>query len=141
LARRALSPPGLAAMRRRRALLHRQRARLLDALPLIPGVGRLRGGVDANFLLYEVLDARGRPDNATALAVYRRLAEAEGVVVRFRGREHGCDGCLRITVGTEPEVDRLLAALERSLAEVHALQAAASSARPPGGEVERREAE
>ena len=28
--------------------------------------------------------------------------------MRFRGKEVGCLGCLRITVGTEEEVDRLL---------------------------------
>jgi histidinol-phosphate aminotransferase len=26
-----------------------------------------------------------------------------GVVVRYRGNELGCDGCLRITIGTEEE--------------------------------------
>ncbi|PNY24646.1 Histidinol-phosphate aminotransferase, partial [Tolypocladium capitatum] len=95
-----------------------QRERLLRELPAVDGVGRLRGGTEANFLLLEMLDARGRPDNATALAVYRRLAETQGVVVRFRGTEHGCDGCLRITVGTEDEVTRFLHALRTQLADV-----------------------
>jgi histidinol-phosphate aminotransferase len=54
----------------------------------------------------------------TALAVYEKLAETKGVVVRFRGKEHGCLGCLRITVGTEDEVTRFLAALKKTLAEV-----------------------
>ncbi|KAG6039101.1 hypothetical protein E4U41_003298, partial [Claviceps citrina] len=96
------------------------RDRLLRELPSIDGVGRLRGGTDANFLLYEMLDPRGRPDNATARAVYERLARERNVVVRFRGNEHGCNGCLRITVGTEPEVDRLLSSLRDVLAEVRA---------------------
>jgi len=39
-------------------------------------------------------------------------------VVRFRGKEHGCTGCLRITVGTEDEVTRLLESLRKQLAEV-----------------------
>ncbi|KAK3374423.1 histidinol-phosphate aminotransferase [Lasiosphaeria ovina] len=118
LATYALSPRGVAAMRANKARLLAQRDRLLAVLPLIPGVGRLRGGTSSNFLLYEMLDAAGRPDNATALAVYERLAETKGVVVRFRGKEHGCLGCLRITVGTEDEVTRFLAALEQTLAEV-----------------------
>lgn len=108
---------GLAVMRAHRARIVAQRDRLLREMPRIAGVGRLRGGTSSNFLLYEMLDAGGAPDNVTALAVYERLAETQGVVVRFRGKEHGCLGCLRITVGTEDEVTRFLAALERTLAE------------------------
>lgn len=118
LASYVLSAEGLATMRANRARIVAQRARLLEALPQIPGVGRLRGGTESNFLLYEMLDAQGQPDNKTALAVYEGLAEAEGVVVRFRGKEHGCLGCLRITVGTEAEVSRFLEAIKKTLGEV-----------------------
>ncbi|KAL1871023.1 hypothetical protein VTK73DRAFT_2332 [Phialemonium thermophilum] len=121
LAAHALSPAGLAVMRANRARIFEQRARLLAELPRIPGVGRLRGGVDSNFLLFEMLNTQGEPDNAVALAVYEKLAGSRGVVVRFRGKEHGCLGCLRITVGTEQEVTRFLAALEQTLAEVRGL--------------------
>ncbi|EGR52030.1 histidinol-phosphate aminotransferase [Trichoderma reesei QM6a] len=118
LASAALSPAGLAVMRANRDKLLAQRDRLIRELPAIDGVGRLRGGTESNFLLYEMLDKDGRPDNAVALAVYERLAETKGVVVRFRGKEHGCEGCLRITVGTEDEVTRFLEALKKTLAEV-----------------------
>ncbi|ERS95080.1 histidinol-phosphate aminotransferase [Sporothrix schenckii 1099-18] len=118
LARTVLAADGLAAMAANRAKLVAQRDRLVAALPQIPGVGRLRGGTDSNFLLYEMLNKQGEPDNATALAVYTKLAEQRGVVVRFRGKEHGCLGCLRITVGTEDEVTRFLEALKTTLAEV-----------------------
>jgi histidinol-phosphate aminotransferase len=114
----AVSPKGLATMRTHRTAIVSQRERIISEMTRIPGVGRLRGGVDSNFLLYEMLDSNGNPDNTTALAVYEKLAEAKGVVVRFRGKEHGCLGCLRITVGTEEEVTRFLAALEKSLSEV-----------------------
>ncbi|KAL2266984.1 hypothetical protein VTJ83DRAFT_4261 [Remersonia thermophila] len=114
----ALGEQGLAKMRENRERLLEQRERMVRELPRIQGVGRLRGGLDSNFLLYEMLDREGKPDNATALAVYERLAENKGVVVRFRGKEHGCLGCLRITVGTEEEVTRFLEALEKTLAEV-----------------------
>lgn len=124
LAARAVAPEGRAAMEGNRDRIAAQRERLIRELPRVPGVGRLRGGVDSNFLLYEICDARGAPDNATALAVYEALAENRGVVVRFRGKEHGCLGCLRITVGTEPEVTRFLAALEKTLADVHTRQGA-----------------
>ncbi|KFH47817.1 Histidinol-phosphate aminotransferase-like protein [Hapsidospora chrysogenum ATCC 11550] len=122
LATSALGGDGLATMRRNRAAIVRQRDRLIAELPKVEGIGRLRGGTASNFLLYEVLDAQGRPDNATAQAVYERLAESQGVVVRFRGNEHGCLGCLRITVGTEDEVTRFLEAITKVLAEVRGLQ-------------------
>lgn len=112
---------GLPVMRANRAKIVAQRERLINELPKIPGVGRLRGGKDSNFLLYEILDKEDKPNNVTALAVYEKLAETKGVVVRFRGKEHGCLGCLRITVGTEEEVTRFLEALGRTLDEVRGL--------------------
>ncbi|KUI57435.1 Histidinol-phosphate aminotransferase [Cytospora mali] len=118
LASHVLSAEGLKTMRTNRARLVEQRNRLIAELPKIPGVGRLRGGVESNFLLYEMLNTAGEPDNTTALAVYESLAETKGVVVRFRGKEHGCAGCLRITVGTEAEVTRFLESIKKTLAEV-----------------------
>lgn len=125
LASRAVSTEGRATMEDNRQKIVAQRERLTRELPRISGVGRLRGGVESNFLLYEILNSRGEPDNTTALAVYETLAEHKGVVVRFRGKEHGCLGCLRITVGTEPEVTRFLSALQKTLANIHAQQGAA----------------
>ncbi|KEZ40474.1 Histidinol-phosphate aminotransferase [Scedosporium apiospermum] len=118
LATYAVSEGGLEVMRGNREKLLKQRDRLVEELPKIPGVGRRRGGLDSNFLLYEMLNAKGEPDNEVAQKVYQMLAEAKGVVVRFRGKEHGCLACLRITVGTEEEVTRLLAALRTALEEV-----------------------
>ncbi len=113
LANVALAPENLKVMRDNRAKILLQRNRLLDELPKIPGIGSFLGGSYANFLLVEILDSPrekgGKPNNEIALGVYKRLAENKGVVVRFRGKEHGCNGCLRITVGTEKEVDRFLA--------------------------------
>jgi histidinol-phosphate aminotransferase len=109
LAQAALSAKHLAVMEKNVALIVKQRERLLAELPKIPGVGHLHGGTESNFLLFQMLDAPGgAPSNEVALAVYEGLAEERGVVVRFRGKEHGCLGCLRITVGTEEEVDRFL---------------------------------
>ncbi|KAI8957226.1 histidinol-phosphate aminotransferase [Daldinia sp. FL1419] len=119
LASYVASSEGLATMRANREKIVQQRERLLKELPKIKGIGRLRGGTASNFLLFEMLNAEGKPDNVTALAVYETLAENKGVVVRFRGKEHGCLGCLRITVGTEDEVTRFLEAIEQALAEVN----------------------
>lgn len=115
LASYVLSEEGLGAMRANRAKIIQQRERLIAELPKIPGIGRLRGGTESNFLLYEILNGEGKPDNKTALAVYEGLAETKGVVTRFRGKEHGCEGCLRITVGTEAECTRFLEAIGQSL--------------------------
>ncbi|KAG5914810.1 hypothetical protein E4U42_000294 [Claviceps africana] len=121
LARHALSERGLAPMRDHLARMVPQRERLQHELARIDGVGRLRGGTASNFLLYEILHPRTRqPDNPTALAVYKSLAEEMSVIVRFRGHEHGCEGCLRITVGTPDEVTDLLRALPKALDNVKA---------------------
>ncbi|KAI2618809.1 histidinol-phosphate aminotransferase [Hypoxylon sp. NC1633] len=119
LASYVVSEEGLATMRANKDKLQVQRDRLLRELPKIKGVGRLRGGTASNFLLFEMLNAEGKPDNRTALGVYETLAENKGVVVRFRGKEHGCLGCLRITVGTEAEVTRFLEAIRQALGEVN----------------------
>lgn len=119
LASYVVAGDGLAVMRANRETLVHQRDRMIAELPKIKGVGRLRGGTASNFLLFEMLNAKGEPDNTVALAVYETLAENKGVVVRFRGKEHGCLGCLRITVGTEEEVTRFLKAIEQALAEVN----------------------
>ena len=112
LASLALQPENLAVMERNRAKILQQRERLLQELPQIPGIGRFLGGTDSNFLLVEILDRPrsrgGKPSNEVALALYERLAESQGVIVRFRGKEVGCKGCLRVTVGTAQEMDKFL---------------------------------
>lgn len=56
---------------------------------------------DANFLLVKFRDAG---------TVYRNLL-AVGIVVRDRSGQTGCEGCLRITVGTGEQNQRMLDAL------------------------------
>ena len=56
---------------------------------------------DANFLLVEVDDARG---------LYGELLDAQ-VIVRDRSKVLGCSGCLRITVGTPEENEKVLAVI------------------------------
>jgi histidinol-phosphate aminotransferase len=119
IASQALEKGGLSVMQANRGKIISQRDRLLRELPKVTGIGRFRGGVASNFLLVEILDTQGKPDNVTALMVYERLAENRGVVVRFRGKEHGCLGCLRITVGTEEEVTRFLKEMQNVLEQVH----------------------
>jgi histidinol-phosphate aminotransferase len=120
IASQALQEGGLSVMRGNRESIIAQRDRLLNELPKVKGVGRFRGGTASNFLLVEILDTQGKPDNVTALKTYERLAENRGVVVRFRGNEHGCLGCLRITVGTDSEVSRFLKEIDAVITQVHA---------------------
>lgn len=123
LACTALQPKNLAVMRRNRQRIVEQRDRMMRELPKIPGVGSFLGGAESNFLLAEILDRPrsrgGQPSNETALALYERLAETKGVVVRFRGKEVGCLGCLRMTVGTEEEVDKLLEEMRSVLQDIY----------------------
>jgi histidinol-phosphate aminotransferase len=105
-------------MRENIETLKASRVKLLFSLHSLkqPGFGRAIGSQDANFILIPVL-ARGSsvPDSARAQLVYLTLAEEEGVVVRYRGNEIGCQGCLRITVGTEEENAVALEKLSKTL--------------------------
>lgn len=116
LACAALQPKNLLVMRKKRKMIVEQRERLIRDLPRLAGIGNFKGDFNANFLLVEILDRPksegGKPSSGAALKIYERLAEQKGVVVRFRGKELGCEGCLRVTVGTEQEVDRFLAEIE-----------------------------
>jgi histidinol-phosphate aminotransferase len=130
LACQALQPKSVAVMRRNRQQILLQRERLLKELPGIADVGRFLGGTDSNFLLVEMVDQLGQPSNEVALAVYERLAETKRVVVRFRGKEHGCKGCLRITVGTREENDQLLVELREVISELHQASNGAIKSQP-----------
>ena len=88
-------------MHRQLAQILQERTRLCRDLSAIPLVRRIYP-TDANFLLVDVGDADG---------VYHKLVE-EGIIVRNRNRVTLCRGCLRITVGTPEEDDRLLEALK-----------------------------
>ncbi|KAH7345761.1 histidinol-phosphate aminotransferase [Rhizoctonia solani] len=96
LALAALSPEGIANMAEKIRVLNSNRDRLIGGLAkLTPlGVGSVIGGNHANFVI------------------------ELGVVVRFRGNEYGCKGCLRITVGSEEEVTTVLEHLEQVLKEM-----------------------
>jgi histidinol-phosphate aminotransferase len=118
LALRALSPASLSAMRENIETLKASRVKLLSSLHTLKGLGlgRAIGAQDANFILIPVLARGGSvPDSTCAQRVYLTLAEEEGVVVRYRGSETGCQGCLRITVGTEEENAVALEKLRKTL--------------------------
>lgn len=108
-------------MRQKVATLVASRGSLLQSLSTLAplGLGSAIGGNDANFLLIPVLDKKTRkPDNVRAQKVYKALAEENGVVVRFRGNEMGCEGCLRITVGSEEENEIVRKIFEKVLSSI-----------------------
>lgn len=47
-----------------------------------------------------------------------------GILVRDRSSDHGCEGCVRITLGPRPHADRLLTALQETLEETDIAQGA-----------------
>lgn len=133
LAIAALSQEGLQSMREHVAKLNRSRALLADRLLEFDNVRRLVGGIEANFIMAQIQrrpaagavsgagvaagKEAGQISNELAQKVYEDMAQNRGLVVRFRGHEHGCEACLRITVGTEDENVALLKTLAASFAE------------------------
>lgn len=82
------------------AMIKAERKRLKTELGSIPCVDTVYPS-DANFFLVRVVDAD---------KLYHYLAES-GIIVRNRSKELHCENCLRLTVGSRSENDRLLAAL------------------------------
>ena len=79
-----------------------ERGRVLEGLAKNPVIRKIHP-TDANFILVEVDEPR---------TIYDRLIGA-GIIVRDRSRIKGCEGCLRITIGTPEENDRLLETLKK----------------------------
>jgi histidinol-phosphate aminotransferase len=77
-----------------------QREKLTEQLSKIPGVEKTYPS-DANFLLVKMVNAR---------KVYEELLQKQ-IVVRDRTKVELCDDCLRITVGTPSENEKLINAL------------------------------
>ena len=77
LAMRALSTEGLAVMRYNVNDLLRQRDFLVEALQQgkearrqgLPGIGNIIGGLDANFVLVQIVNGEGEPDNGCCCSI------------------------------------------------------------------------
>ena len=83
-------------------MLVAMREQLVKELAVLPFVRKVYPS-DANFLLVKTDNARG---------IYEHLLK-EGIVVRDRSKVELCEGCLRITVGTERENRELVEALRQ----------------------------
>ncbi|KAJ1883085.1 histidinol-phosphate transaminase [Coemansia sp. RSA 1722] len=116
----ALSADGIGKMRQVAASLCAQRDEfLIPQLQALPHVGEIVGGNDANFVLCRFVDGNGCASNGIAKRLYTEMAENRGLVVRYRGGDYGCEGCLRITVGT-PDENRVVIATMRALLDAEA---------------------
>jgi histidinol-phosphate aminotransferase len=71
---------------------------------------------EANFVLLRV--GSSKADSARFVEHMRRC----GVLVRDRSSDHGCEGCVRITVGPREHADRLLEALQSTIEECSVAQ-------------------
>lgn len=67
---------------------------------------------EANFVLARV----------GAASPFVESMRRRGILVRDRSSDHGCEGCVRITLGPRAHADRLLAALEATLEELGVAQ-------------------
>lgn len=75
---------------------------LMENLPLLPVVKKVYHS-DANFLLVKVENPDGLYDYLVG----------HGVIVRNRNKVKGCAGCLRITIGTPEENERVLELIKK----------------------------
>jgi len=86
-----------------------QRERVAEQLNALEFVTKVYPS-DANFLLFRL--------HKNAQAVYKRMADRESVVTRFRGTELHCGECIRVTVGTPEENTAFLEALKKAYKEL-----------------------
>lgn len=98
---RALEPARIAESESRIKIIRSQRERLLQTLPTLPNVSRVWPS-EANFVLAEFEDP--------ALALSR--ARAARLLIRDARGYPGLGRCLRITVGSPEQNDRLLDAMQ-----------------------------
>ncbi len=68
----------------------------------------------ANFVLARV---------GSSKAVFIHAMRERGILVRDRSNDSGCDGCVRITLGTAEQTEQLLRALREALTEIGAKKA------------------
>ncbi|CAI5704780.1 unnamed protein product [Peronospora effusa] len=78
-------------------LIKKEKHRVIKELQKLSFVRRIYAS-DSNFVLFEI---------PHALSVYREMA-SRGVVIRYRGNQHLLSGCVRATIGSRDENDRML---------------------------------
>ena len=100
IAAQALSPLGIVAMRERVAKILVERQYLVAALRDIPCVEAVFDS-ETNYILARI---------ATSSAVFKSLWD-QGIILRDQNKQPSLSGCLRITIGTREESQRVIDAL------------------------------
>lgn len=101
VAGQALSDQGIALMRQHVAELNASRAWLLAQLPQLSLVQQVFPS-ETNYILARFTDSS---------AVFKSLWD-QGIILRDQNKNPGLAGCLRISIGTRTECERLIAALQ-----------------------------
>lgn len=100
IAAQALSPQGIAAMRERVAQIVAERVFLVNALRDIPCVEQVFDS-ETNYILVRM---------TASSAVFKSLWD-QGIILRDQNKQPSLSGCLRITIGTREESQRVIDAL------------------------------
>lgn len=101
VAGQALSEQGIALMRQHVAELNANRAWLFEQLPQISVVQQVFPS-ETNYILSRFTDSP---------KVFKTLWD-QGIILRDQNKNPGLAGCLRISIGTREECERLIAALQ-----------------------------
>ena len=104
IAAQALSEQGIDAMRQRVAEICAQRQQLITALEQIPGVEQVFIS-ETNYILVKITEAS---------KVFKSLWD-QGIILRDQNKQPSLNGCLRISIGTRDECQRVVAALQAQL--------------------------
>ncbi len=102
IAERALDAKGINWMQERVEALNQARTKLAEALARLPALEAV-GGDNGNFLLYRCPQAD---------ALVEQLAR-QGILVRNQSKQIGLDQCVRFSIGTPLQNQRLIEALTR----------------------------
>lgn len=100
IAARALSPEGIAAMRQRVAQILDERRYLVEQLRGIACVEQVFDS-ETNYVLARI---------TASSAVFKSLWD-QGIILRDQNKQPSLSGCLRITIGTRAESQRVIDAL------------------------------
>ena len=100
IAAQALSPEGIAAMRQRVAQILDERRYLVEQLRGIACVEQVFDS-ETNYVLARI---------TASSAVFKSLWD-QGIILRDQNKQPSLSGCLRITVGTREESQRVIDAL------------------------------
>lgn len=120
LAQAALSPDSMRSQKQLVQGVNSNRKSLVKALAETSvtelGVGAPLGAGEANFVILPILNQVSKvPDQGRAETTAQKIQEDHGIAIRFIGMMTHCQGCLRITIGTEQENAEFVEGLRKVL--------------------------